>query len=54
MPYKDLIFDTEGNLYGTTYSGGSGCGVVFEPSYAAGTWTENVLHTFAGPGWLLA
>jgi hypothetical protein len=53
-----LIFDSEGNLYGTTRSGGDisacssdGCGVVFElspPSSGTGPWTETVLYTFAG------
>ena len=30
-PYAGLVFDTAGNLYGTTYAGGSyGVGTVFE------------------------
>ncbi len=53
-----LIFDTRGNLYGTTYQGGLygttsaacafwGCGVVFELSpNAGGSWTYSVLHRF--------
>jgi uncharacterized repeat protein (TIGR03803 family) len=53
-PEAGLTFDTAGNLYGTTASGGSescfgGCGTVFELTPAAGgTWTERVLHTFGG------
>jgi uncharacterized repeat protein (TIGR03803 family) len=45
-----LIFDSAGNLYGTTYSGGAyGDGVVFELTpNADGNWTENVLHQFTG------
>jgi uncharacterized repeat protein (TIGR03803 family) len=33
FPQGSLIFDNQGNLYGTTYSGGDSvcdCGVVFE------------------------
>jgi uncharacterized repeat protein (TIGR03803 family) len=49
-PYAGLVFDTAGNLYGTTLSAGAGgSGTVFELSpSASGTWTETVLHTFAG------
>ena len=48
-----LIFDAAGNLYGTTYYGGSsscgGCGVVFELTpNPDGTWTEQVLYPFTG------
>jgi uncharacterized repeat protein (TIGR03803 family) len=52
-PDSVLLFDAQGNLYGTTQNGGNeqcggtGCGVVFELSpYAGGTWTETVLYTF--------
>lgn len=47
-PTAGLIFDTAGNLYGTTAQGGSqGHGAVFEmtPNLAGG-WTEKVLHNF--------
>ena len=53
-PYGGVILDAVGNLYGTTFSGGSyGLGTVFELSPLGGTWTEKVLHTFAGgnDGW---
>src|ERR1035437_3601753 len=45
-PRAGLIFDAAGNLYGTTWQGGtSGAGTVFELTPAAGgTWTEKVLH----------
>ena len=52
-----LIFDSVGNLYGTTeaggnyslcLSGGEGCGTVFELTLQAdGEWKEHVLHRFA-------
>jgi uncharacterized repeat protein (TIGR03803 family) len=42
-----LIFDSAGNLYGTTDEGGAnGLGTVYELSPAAGSWTENVLYSF--------
>ena len=57
IPRGALIFDTVGNLYGTTYYGGGGpcvnyfgnsCGTVFELSPSAnGGWTENVLYNFS-------
>lgn len=48
VPLSDLIFDAQGALYGTTYSGGAGqVGFVFKlmPS-ANGKWTMTILHTF--------
>jgi uncharacterized repeat protein (TIGR03803 family) len=59
-PASNLIFDTQGNLYGTTTLGGSttpcvtytaptGCGTVFELSpNGSGAWTESVLYGFKG------
>jgi uncharacterized repeat protein (TIGR03803 family) len=48
-----LIFDSSGNLYGTTQDGGASCGpnmecgTVFQLSPGANnTWTENVLYNF--------
>jgi uncharacterized repeat protein (TIGR03803 family) len=50
-PVAALIFDGEGNLYGTTQEGGAnGKGAVFELSPGAGgVWTEKVLYSFGGP-----
>jgi uncharacterized repeat protein (TIGR03803 family) len=47
-PVDGLLFDTNGNLYGTTLYGGTyNYGTVFELSPAAGgSWTEKILHSF--------
>jgi uncharacterized repeat protein (TIGR03803 family) len=58
-PEAGLIFDAAGNLYGTTYSGGTyDAGTVFELTpTGGGAWTERVLHGFgkgtdgAGPSY---
>jgi uncharacterized repeat protein (TIGR03803 family) len=45
-PYAGVIRDAEGNLYGTTLSGGNmGLGVVYK---VAKTGNETVLHSFSG------
>jgi uncharacterized repeat protein (TIGR03803 family) len=51
-PYAGLIFDTAGNLYGTTFKGGdSGAGIVFELTPGGnGQWSETVLHSFGSGG----
>jgi uncharacterized repeat protein (TIGR03803 family) len=53
VPFGSVTFDAAGNLYGTTFEGGSqncppyGCGVVFKLALnTKGGWTETVLHTF--------
>jgi uncharacterized repeat protein (TIGR03803 family) len=59
MPSGSLIFDSKGNLYGTTRYGGGGtgaecyfygggCGTVFELSPSSTGWTEKILYAFAG------
>jgi uncharacterized repeat protein (TIGR03803 family) len=55
-PGSGLIFDSSGNLYGTTEYGGDGactygiddgCGTVFELSHnGSGGWTETILYSF--------
>jgi uncharacterized repeat protein (TIGR03803 family) len=46
-PVAGLTFDTAGNLYGTTESGGSyGFGTVFELSPAGTGWSEKVIYSF--------
>jgi uncharacterized repeat protein (TIGR03803 family) len=51
-PTDGLIFDSKGNLYGTTgQSDDSGFGNVFQlspPTTKGGAWTESVLYTFQG------
>ncbi len=55
FPHSTLMFDSAGNLYGTTVSGGenasclptSNCsGVVFELTPTGTSWTETVLYSF--------
>jgi uncharacterized repeat protein (TIGR03803 family) len=46
-----LLFDSLGNIYGTTEFGGAyGYGTVFELSPVGGSWTETVLYSFANNG----
>lgn len=54
-PYIGVVFDSAGNLYGTTKTGGAaanecsfeGCGTVYKLSPAAnGQWTEKILYSF--------
>src|ERR1700729_554227 len=52
-PYSGVIFDSQGNLYGTAAGGGAsvGYGVVFElspPAGGNGQWTYTLLYTFGG------
>ncbi len=57
VPFGGVIFDGNGNLYGTTTLGGAsnpkcgqyGCGTVFELVFGtSGNWSEKVLHKFRG------
>jgi uncharacterized repeat protein (TIGR03803 family) len=59
-PQADVVFDSAGNIYGTTSVGGAqgdeectaqteGCGVVFEmspPAAGGDSWHEEILHAF--------
>lgn len=54
-PYNGVIFDSAGNLYGTTFYGGNkdcdkaGCGLVYKLTPGAdGSWTESAIYTFTG------
>jgi len=52
IPSGYMVFDSEGNLYGTTEVGGEAQGgTVYQlkpPSPNDSAWTETVLHTFTG------
>jgi uncharacterized repeat protein (TIGR03803 family) len=49
FPYGGVIFDSAGNLYGTTYFGGkTGLGSVFKLTNTNGKWTESQLYSFKG------
>lgn len=47
-PEGNLIFDAEGNLFGTTVFGGlADCGTVFELSPTTEGWKETIAHNFS-------
>jgi len=49
FPFSGLTFDPSGNLYGTTYGGGSGTGTVYELSpNGKGGWSEQVIYGQGG------
>ena len=49
--YGALLFDADGNIYGTTTAGGANNrGTVYELTPSQGGWTESILHSFAGAG----
>ena len=51
FPTAGVVFDSKGNLYGTTYEGGAfNKGAVFELSPTASGWQEQVLYSFTGAG----
>ena len=54
LPVGALVFDSKGNLYGTTSAGGAaGFGTIFElkkPVSSGAPWTESVLYAFKKTG----
>jgi uncharacterized repeat protein (TIGR03803 family) len=45
LPLGGLVFDPAGRLYGTTGSGGAGCGVVFQMApMSEGSWVERAIY----------
>jgi uncharacterized repeat protein (TIGR03803 family) len=52
FPYSGVIFDSTGNLYGTTGGGGTSFdGTVYELTPSGSGWTESVLYSFTNsPG----
>jgi uncharacterized repeat protein (TIGR03803 family) len=48
QPLSRLTSDGKGNLYGTTWTGGTGFGTVYEVSPSGGGWNETALYTFSG------
>jgi uncharacterized repeat protein (TIGR03803 family) len=55
---SNVIFDKDGNMYGTTIAGGDtknchvqghqGCGIIYELSPPGTEWTETILYNFTG------
>jgi len=42
-----VVFDSQGNLYGTTYSGGTYAGgTVYKATLSGGTWNVSVIYSF--------
>lgn len=53
FPFSGIIWDSHGNLYGTTDGGGSGTGTVYELSpNGGGGWHEQVIYNRGGYGGL--
>ncbi len=49
-PSGDLIWDSTGNIYGTTMWGGaSGLGTIFQITKSGNNWTETPIYSFTGP-----
>ena len=55
FPFGGPVFDSSGNLYGTTLEGGNsncyeGCGTIFSLSPSNSGWVHTLLHEFSGAG----
>jgi uncharacterized repeat protein (TIGR03803 family) len=48
-PFRDLVLDASGNIYGTTHCDGTHrAGTIFELTPSDGNWTYTLLYTFTG------
>ena len=48
-PVSGIVFDNQGNAYGTTYYGGTyGWGAIFRLEPSHGGWTQQILYSFLG------
>jgi len=48
-PFRDLMLDASGNLYGTTHcDGDDSSGTVYKLTHPKGTWTYTLLYSFTG------
>jgi uncharacterized repeat protein (TIGR03803 family) len=48
IPTHNVTFDSNGNLYGTTYVGGnSGDGIIYQLVHSGSGWTENILASLS-------
>ena len=47
-PEAGVTLDKAGNLYGTTYRGGSGAGTVYKLTHKGSGWIFNPLYAFHG------
>jgi uncharacterized repeat protein (TIGR03803 family) len=46
-PYSNLLFDPQGNLYGTASAyGGENNGAIFKLTNSGGVWTESIAYSF--------
>jgi uncharacterized repeat protein (TIGR03803 family) len=51
QPFSGLSFDSSGNMYGTTYSGGTaGVGTVYQITPFGSGWVESVIYSFDNGG----
>ena len=47
--FRDLLFDTSGNIYGTTHcDGDNSAGTIYELTPSGSNWTYTLLYTFTG------
>jgi hypothetical protein len=48
FPYAGVIFDKDGNIYGTTNGEGAGAGTVYQLKKQTKGWKEQTLYSFTG------